>query len=81
MDSSPKSASQSETKRTDLIAPDILISLATAPLLLGLIGGKALAEAIREMGVLSEEIFRGDRLPLLNFPVNPEPHPDNPESV
>lgn len=81
MDSSPKPASPSGAEWTDRMAPEILISLATGPLLLGLVGGKALLGAIRELGVLSEEVFRGDRLPLLNFPANPEPNPDNPESV
>jgi len=35
--------------------------------LIGLVGGKALAEVSQEIGKLAEEVFRGDRLPLLNL--------------
>lgn len=61
------------------IAPQVLVSLATGPLLLGVLGGKVLAEFIQEIGQASEEIFRGDRLPMLNLPVpatSNETHPD-----
>jgi hypothetical protein len=52
---------------------DILISLATAPLLITLVGGKALAEFMKEVGQASEEIFRGDRLPVLQIRSPNEP--------
>lgn len=45
----------------------ILLSLSTAPLLLVLVGSRALATAFQEMGQTSEEIFRGDRLPVLKI--------------
>ncbi|HHP7243301.1 MAG TPA: hypothetical protein ACFE0H_01300 [Elainellaceae cyanobacterium] len=48
------------------ISSDILISVATAPLLLGILGGKVLTELLCDFGQASEEIFRGDRLPILN---------------
>jgi len=47
----------------------LLVSLTTVPLLLGLVSTKALAASIRELGEFSEELFRGDRLPPLPFPV------------
>ncbi|MGD1700835.1 MAG: hypothetical protein F6K22_06205 [Okeania sp. SIO2F4] len=53
------------------ISSDIVLSLATAPVLLGLLGNKAINELLSEIGLYSEEIFRGDRLPMLNFPENP----------
>ncbi len=43
----------------------ILVSVATAPLLATLLGSKSMANLMAELGQLSEEIFRGDRLPLL----------------
>jgi hypothetical protein len=49
------------------ISPDLLLSLATAPLLVGLLTSKAFAELIQDVGQASEEIFRGDRLPVLDF--------------
>lgn len=48
------------------VSPEILVSLATGPLLLALVGGKALSQLIQQIGQQSEEIFRGDRLPLLD---------------
>lgn len=45
----------------------LLLSLTTAPLLLALIGSRALAELAKEIGLASEEIFRGDRLPTLKI--------------
>jgi hypothetical protein len=45
----------------------ILLSLSTAPLLCLLLGGRALAIALRELGLTSEEMFRGDRLPVLKI--------------
>ena len=53
------------------ISSDIVLSLATGPVLLGLLGNKAINELLLEVGLSSEEIFRGDRLPMLNFPQNP----------
>lgn len=43
------------------------ISLGAAPLLIALLGARAIATAMQEMGTASEEIFRGDRLPILKI--------------
>ncbi|QYO63509.1 hypothetical protein [Leptolyngbya sp. 7M] len=45
----------------------ILLSLSTAPLLLVLIGSRALAKMVQDMGQTSEEVFRGERLPVLKI--------------
>jgi hypothetical protein len=45
----------------------VLLSLSTAPLLCLLLGGRALALALTEIGQTSEELFRGDRLPVLKM--------------
>jgi len=50
------------------VPTQILLSLSTAPLLLLLLGGKALTQAMDELGQASEELFRGDRLPILHIP-------------
>jgi hypothetical protein len=50
----------------------LLLSLGTAPLLVGLIAGKALADVMREIGQTTEELFRGDRLPVLKIAPKPE---------
>lgn len=43
----------------------VLLSLATAPLLIGVIATRHLLQNLIELGKMSEEVFRGERLPLL----------------
>lgn len=50
------------------IPSDILLSLAALPMLGGLLAAKAAAEFVSSIGIESEEVFRGSRLPVLNFP-------------
>lgn len=47
---------------------NLLLSVAVAPMLVGIVAEKLLTSTLRELGVLSEELFRGDRLPLVNSP-------------
>ena len=47
---------------------EIIVSLATGPLLLGVLCGKASLKFLQALGEASEEVFRGDRLPVLQFP-------------
>ncbi len=54
------------------IPSDILLSLAALPMLGGLLAAKAAAEFVGSIGVESEEVFRGSRLPVLNFPQSQE---------
>lgn len=81
MSPSEEIASQTSVEAKSLVPPEFLLSLATAPVLLALVGSKVLTEAIRELGVFSEEIFRGDRLPVLHFPNRTDPHPDDRPSL
>lgn len=50
------------------IPTEILLSLATGPFLLGILAGKASLEFLQTIGCAAEEVFRGDRLPILDFP-------------
>jgi hypothetical protein len=50
------------------LSPQIGLSLAALPLLAGLWSVRQLADWLQELGQLGEEIFRGERLPVLNFP-------------
>ncbi|MEG4209562.1 hypothetical protein [Microcoleus sp. S13_B4] len=50
------------------VPSDILLSLVALPMLGGLLVAKAAAEFVGSIGVESEEVFRGSRLPVLNFP-------------
>lgn len=44
------------------------VSLTTIPFLLGRITLESILDGLIEVGKASEEAFRGDRLPVLNFP-------------
>ncbi|USR91380.1 hypothetical protein NEA10_01145 [Phormidium yuhuli AB48] len=46
----------------------LLVGVATAPVLAGLWGAQTLFESTIALGEASEELFRGDRLPILNVP-------------
>ncbi|MEL7034181.1 MAG: hypothetical protein AAFO04_00965 [Cyanobacteria bacterium J06592_8] len=59
------------------IPSDILLSVATAPLMFVLMGGKVVSKAILEMSRSSEAVFQGDRLPVLNFPHQPPQEEDS----
>ncbi|MEG5046608.1 hypothetical protein [Microcoleus sp. B4-C1] len=50
------------------VPSEILLSLVALPMLGGLVVAKAAAEFVASIGVESEEVFRGSRLPVLNFP-------------
>lgn len=54
------------------VSSEILVGLATGLFLLALLGGKVLSRLMQELGQQSEELFRGDRLPLLDFPSSPK---------
>ncbi|BAU42452.1 MULTISPECIES: hypothetical protein [Cyanophyceae] len=45
---------------------DVLLSVATVPLLAGLVAARAIAQVMVSVGQTSEELFRGDRLPTLH---------------
>lgn len=47
------------------LAVDITICLTTVPLLSLLLLERTLASALSDLGEASEELFRGDRLPIL----------------
>ncbi len=44
------------------------LSLATSPFILTILAAHILSELMAELGKVSEEIFRPERLPILNFP-------------
>lgn len=52
------------------ISPEWLVGLATVPLLGGLVMAHAAQDWLIQLGVASEELFRGERLPILNVPKN-----------
>ncbi|MDY6804993.1 MAG: hypothetical protein SXA11_14475 [Cyanobacteriota bacterium] len=50
------------------ISSDILLSLATIPVVFGIFASRSAGKLMSSLGESSEEIFRGDRLHILDFP-------------
>ncbi len=50
----------------------LLLEIGTASILMLLTTGKATVRALASCGQASEELFRGDRLPILPFPDDDE---------
>jgi hypothetical protein len=62
MSGSPVSAS-----RISVVSPSLLVSIVAAPWLSAIVGLQAAGNLLERLGVASEEVFRGDRLPVLHF--------------
>jgi len=58
------------------IPQSFLLQIGTASIVLLLITEKATVKALEAIGEASEELFRGDRLPNLDFPDEHEINPD-----
>lgn len=54
------------------IPQSVLLQAGTGTVLMALLGAKAFSETLQAIGQASEEVFRGDRLPILEFPVQTE---------
>ncbi len=69
MSSPVKPSSQASTLNLFLfsIPQYLLLQMGTASMLMLLCSEKATTEALKAIGQASEEIFRGDRLPILNW--------------
>jgi hypothetical protein len=53
-----------------VVSPSLLVSIAATPWLVTIVTLKAASGLLEQLGLASEEIFRGDRLPALHLPVN-----------
>ncbi|MBW4559919.1 MAG: hypothetical protein KME32_01990 [Mojavia pulchra JT2-VF2] len=54
------------------IPQSLLLQIGTASILMLLTAGQATVKTLEAMGQASEELFRGDRLPILDFPEDNE---------
>jgi hypothetical protein len=50
----------------------LMIAVTTIPVIALILATRGVARATLEVGELSEELFRGDRLPILTFPLEPK---------
>lgn len=57
-------------------SPEVLLSFLTFPVIVGIVSAETVIREIQESTAASEEILRGDRLPILPFP-NPNKTPQN----
>lgn len=84
-DSSPAepgaaAAKPTPTASASLSSTDLWLSLLTPPLLVGMVGLRTLADVLQQLGLASEELFRGDRLPSLTIaePPTAQATPESP---
>ncbi|MGF1568219.1 MAG: hypothetical protein ACFCVD_09105 [Nodosilinea sp.] len=54
-------------QRLTPVPPEILVGGLVPPLLLGLLAARVLAHGLTQVGLVSEQIFQGERLPNLNI--------------
>lgn len=68
----PLSSNQT-TRLEPQVSPELLLSLAAGPVLVGITLGIRCLDIVQQLGQASEEVFRGDRLPVLKStpPVSP----------
>lgn len=64
----PPTTQQSSHNVLFSIPQSFLLQIGTGSILLLLTTGKATVKALESLGEVSEELFRGDRLPILPFP-------------
>jgi hypothetical protein len=57
-------ASPPEPRRSSALLPTLITGLATVPVLLGLLGVRAVGRLGYQLSQQSEELLRGDQLPL-----------------
>ncbi len=62
------SFSHSNSVDADLSSLLLVISLVSVPGLAVIVAAQSVMHHLEQLGVGSEEVFRGDRLPLLPFP-------------
>jgi hypothetical protein len=53
-----------------VVSPSILVSLVATPWLVTIVTLNAASGLLEQLGLASEEIFRGDRLPVLHLPIS-----------
>ena len=51
-----------------VVSPSLLVSIAATPWLSAIVSIRAASSVLEQLGLASEEMFRGDRLPVLHFP-------------
>jgi predicted branched-subunit amino acid permease len=62
------SESMSANPSQERKSTEFLLSLAVGPMLFGVLATDAVFSWLQAIGTSSEEVFRGNRLPVLHFP-------------
>jgi hypothetical protein len=63
-------ASPVQSLPNSVVSPSLLVSLAATPWLVTIVAVQAAGGLLEQLGLASEEIFRGERLPVLHQPAN-----------
>ncbi len=64
------SASPASPLHSLKVSPSLIVSLVATPWLVTIATVQAANGFLEQVGLISEEIFRGDRLPVLHLPTN-----------
>jgi hypothetical protein len=59
--------SGSSASSRPVVSPSLLVSIAATPWLSAIVSVRAASSFLEQLGLASEEMFRGDRLPVLHF--------------
>ena len=59
-----KAATLSQSQKT----AEFLLSLAVGPVIIGILAAESVFSWLQDAGINSEEVFRGERLPVLHVP-------------
>jgi hypothetical protein len=60
---------------------ELMIGALVPPVLLSILVSRALADTMTQVGLVSEQLYRGERLPTLNMPVADSDPKSAPETV
>ena len=73
--------SGSSSSSRGAVSPSLLVSIAAAPWLSAIVSVRAAGSFLEQLGVASEEMFRGDRLPVLHFTDTDGERLEDPSSI
>lgn len=62
------SSHRSDSAPVNRQSAEVAVGLLVPPVLLGILVTRALADGLTQLGLVSEQLFSGDRLPNLNMP-------------
>jgi hypothetical protein len=62
----PPQAASGPTLRSKRLPSELLLGALVPPVLLGIVAARGIAEVMTQVGLVSEQLYQGQRLPTLN---------------